>query len=534
MKKLSMILLIFWTISVVMILTFGTEVASFISENISKIIHSEKNKLEDVVLHRTDIPIEQEIYLETTIYPDTVSSYDIIYTSLTPDVFEVINNAYLVGKRFEGEQQTGQLLITSRKHEDFEKIVDLSFYKTYPQTIETSLCDEYNIVKEDLNVYLGVPFYINTSISPSIKFVSEKDLECIYDENLFDCVYDDLNVILTPKYLDYKLNDSFSPIESKVIIKLNGNEIKSYDLIINPLLECTKFDNIKINNLQSGIIGLEEKIFVKEEVNLILFDGNNKLITPYTIVSDNDDLVNIKEGGVIEFLKAGIVNLNITLPNGYQQSFSLQIRNKLGIPVVSGVNFDENNEIVIKQETYDIMYFNYNDDVSYEKITYTIDEGITNSYEAENNGIILTGNRVGKYNLTVTIDDGVEEPIILNYVVNVINNERSFSSIISQFSRFLAKILGHMSFFVLEAMLAFFMMYYYKGKNKWLNAIIYFSIGLVLASLTELIQYFIPGRFCTFKDILIDMGGYLIGFIISVVSYKIIFRIKNKKSHVVN
>ena len=183
------------------------------------------------------------------------------------------------------------------------------------------------------------------------------------------------------------------------------------------------------------------------------------------------------------------------------------------------------------------MFFKFADDVSFDKITYTIDSGISHEYNEELNSITLTGNKKGSYNLIVTIDDGMEEPIVLKLVIKVIENERSFSSIISKFSRFLAKILGHMSFFVLEAILAFFMMFYYKGKNKWINALIYFGIGLFLASLTEFIQLFIPGRSGTFKDVMIDMSGYLIGFIISILLLKIIHKIKNKKkekSHVAN
>lgn len=536
-KKLSMILFIIWSISVVLILTFGTQVAGMISNSVSEVIHTEQNKLKDVTINKTQIPIEQLIELDVTLSPDTFSSSDIIYTSLNPELFDIKNNHYIVGKTFDGEQKSGTLLITNRLDDKFKKEVEIIFYKTYPTDIKLELLDENRLSKEDNEVYIKIPFFIETNFTPDKDDISEKEIKCIFNEEYFSCNIIEETIELIPKHEDYDLNDDFSPISSTVKVLVNGNEIKSYDLTINPIQQCNSFDQIKIYKIGEDLLETRNDIFVKDELSLILYSENKKLTTNFTIKSNNEDICQITEDNKIRCLKTGTVTLEISLLNGYKEELNLVIRNKLGLPTYSGVNFNDNNEIIIKQETDNQLFFKFADDVSFDKITYTIDSGISHEYNEELNSITLTGNKKGSYNLVVTIDDGMEEPIVLNLVIKVIENERSFSSIISKFSRFLAKILGHMSFFVLEAILAFFMMFYYKGKNKWINALIYFGIGLFLASLTEFIQLFIPGRSGTFKDVMIDMSGYIIGFIISILFLKIIHKIKNKKkekSHVAN
>lgn len=536
-KKLSMILFIIWSISVVLILTFGTQVAGMISNSVSEVIHTEQNKLKDVTINKTQIPIEQLIELDVTLSPDTFSSSDIIYTSLNPELFDIRNNHYIVGRTFDGEQKSGTLLITSRLDDKFKKEVEITFFKTYPTDIKLELLDENRLSKEDNEVYIKIPFFIETNFTPDKDDISEKEIECIFNEEYFTCNIIEETIELTPKYEDYDLNDDFSPISSTVKVLVNGNEIKSYDLTINPIQQCNSFDQIKIYKIGEDLLETRNDIFVKDELSLILYSENKKLTTNFTIKSNNEDICQITEDNKIKCLKTGTVTLEVSLLNGYKEELNLVIRNKLGLPTYSGVKFNDNNEIIIKQETDNQLFFKFADDVSFDKITYTIDSGISHEYNEELNSITLTGNKKGSYNLIVTIDDGMEEPIVLKLVIKVIENERSFSSIISKFSRFLAKILGHMSFFVLEAILAFFMMFYYKGKNKWINALIYFGIGLFLASLTEFIQLFIPGRSGTFKDVMIDMSGYLIGFIISILLLKIIHKIKNKKkekSHVAN
>ncbi|MFW6283145.1 MAG: VanZ family protein [Minisyncoccales bacterium] len=52
--------------------------------------------------------------------------------------------------------------------------------------------------------------------------------------------------------------------------------------------------------------------------------------------------------------------------------------------------------------------------------------------------------------------------------------------------------------------------------------LIIISISLIYAALDEIHQYFVPGRFATFNDFLIDSAGILISslFYISIKNFK--------------
>lgn len=75
------------------------------------------------------------------------------------------------------------------------------------------------------------------------------------------------------------------------------------------------------------------------------------------------------------------------------------------------------------------------------------------------------------------------------------------------------KIVGHFLLFGLSGIftsLTFVMNDYMMERFKWKNIIFVLSIGLVIAVVSELIQYFVPGRYGVLTDILIDCSGYLL------------------------
>ena len=75
------------------------------------------------------------------------------------------------------------------------------------------------------------------------------------------------------------------------------------------------------------------------------------------------------------------------------------------------------------------------------------------------------------------------------------------------------KIVGHFLLFGLSGIftcLTFVMNDYLRVKLKWKNIIIIASIGLTVAFISELIQYFTPGRYGALLDILIDYAGYIL------------------------
>lgn len=70
-------------------------------------------------------------------------------------------------------------------------------------------------------------------------------------------------------------------------------------------------------------------------------------------------------------------------------------------------------------------------------------------------------------------------------------------------------------------------------KRKWGCAVLSAPLCFIYAGVSEGIQYFTPGRFCTITDVLIDFIGCLIGMAVATVSVAVvlvIWRLANKQS----
>ena len=97
---------------------------------------------------------------------------------------------------------------------------------------------------------------------------------------------------------------------------------------------------------------------------------------------------------------------------------------------------------------------------------------------------------------------------------------------------FVRKLMGHMG---LSGVLGFglFFTCLFLCKNKWKCAVYPFAISFVHGGLSEAIQYFTPGRFCSFADVLVDFMGGCIGIALGMILAGLIllvWKLANKQS----
>ena len=97
---------------------------------------------------------------------------------------------------------------------------------------------------------------------------------------------------------------------------------------------------------------------------------------------------------------------------------------------------------------------------------------------------------------------------------------------------FVRKLMGHMG---LSGVLGFglFFTCLFLCKNKWKCAVYPFAISFVHGGLSEAIQYFTPGRFCSFVDVLVDFMGGCIGVVLGMILAGLIllvWKLANKQS----
>ena len=146
----------------------------------------------------------------------------------------------------------------------------------------------------------------------------------------------------------------------------------------------------------------------------------------------------------------------------------------------------------------------------------------TNVVTISDNGIVTPQN-VGTSTITMTIDDEYSSPIILTISIEVLRQD--YIKDLPAFYQKVRKAVGHFGAFLFLGIFPSLTYYLFIDKKKRkFSIIINVSQGLLLATVTELIQLITPGRTGTLFDSSIDM----LGFIISAAILTILFICKEK------
>ena len=135
----------------------------------------------------------------------------------------------------------------------------------------------------------------------------------------------------------------------------------------------------------------------------------------------------------------------------------------------------------------------------------------------------LTTKDVGEEWLKITYGD---DSTINQYSSFIhFNVSRNMRFTFSQLSMLIRKGLGHFGLFACTSItaLVFIFLQFKKDSHKLIAFSISACCGFLLAFLSELIQYFTPGRGPSWSDVLIDFSGYLSVIIIGLLIILIIF-----------
>ena len=381
-------------------------------------------------------------------------------------------------------------------------------------------------------LYIGMNYYLYSHMqlnNDSNAIITENSYEFIYDENYFTYVEDGTNgIYLKTKVDGYQIGDTFDPINTTIQMKYNGKIVKSYDVTINPLEKVDSFDKIMLSYVDDNI-EITDDIFVDDNYFIRIYQENQEKIIPYVLETSDEDIMEIKQN-LLMFHKGGNVKLTITLENGFQKEYNILVRNHLVEPKISNLKYNEEGKGILVTESNNAILIKFDKDVKYQEWSYELITDLEKvATEQQKDKLIISSMNTGSAKLKIIVDDGFEEPIIKVIDLIIIQNPHGKSRISKVFGLILGKFAGHFSFFILQAILAFWMMYYYKGKKQWLNVIIFLSFGLFIASLTEFIQLFIPGRSGKIMDVLLDMAGYLLGTLMAYLIYLLIKKQKKKE-----
>ena len=178
-------------------------------------------------------------------------------------------------------------------------------------------------------------------------------------------------------------------------------------------------------------------------------------------------------------------------------------------------------DVITVRVSYDKTVTNYNTSVL------VSDESIVN-YTNQGTNIVLEFKKEGSVDITITSD---LVPSLTNKTEVTVKpagaiNKDNYEDI----NLTIRKSIGHALMFAITQVFTFLALYMFLPKMKWWQvALISLGAGLLLASVSELIQAFIPLRSGKFIDVLIDMSGVITGLGITIGVLMLVKYLKKKK-----
>ena len=108
---------------------------------------------------------------------------------------------------------------------------------------------------------------------------------------------------------------------------------------------------------------------------------------------------------------------------------------------------------------------------------------------------------------------------LIDKILNIFNRELSeFEVVVIDFMQFIIRKSAHMFLYIILAILIFSELSLYSiKKHEIFTAVISISYAIT----DEIHQYFVPGRSCEIRDVLIDSIGVIIGIVIVRIARKL-------------
>lgn len=147
-------------------------------------------------------------------------------------------------------------------------------------------------------------------------------------------------------------------------------------------------------------------------------------------------------------------------------------------------------------------------EVTNRRVIYSVDDESVAHVTAKDLGAEIIGLKEGSVKVTAIshANPSLKEEITLKITATPFINDSNFDN----FQLIVRKALGHFTIFFINGILGFLTFYLFlEDKTLWQISVISLAIGLFIASVSEIIQHFIPGRAGAFTDVMINFSGYL-------------------------
>lgn len=499
-KKIAIALYAAYSVALVLIISFGTSVGERIIEDLQE--YARRRNIKDVVIELDDsepLAINGEYSFEYVAKGKLGDDPGLIFESLDTGILEVNENGdtLYTYANFEGLEAEARMRVSSKYDEDFEKIFTFKVKKVFPESFKVSF---------------GVPGYgnnpktlkVGTAVYP-YSYTEEKnvlnDYRIVYNDEYF--TYD----AERSAYIAIKATEGDEKVFFSAV-RLDGKTANSAEFSICESDSSEYFDEIRINDEACESIDL----LCGKSITPLLYKDGEKLSTSVDISVNEPNGVSVSRGYSYSFRKAGDYTLTFTLPGGFSRTLSVTVRNVMGAPSIVGS--DDGKTIMLNDDESSTVKLSYPDGVTYVSAEYECDSDIITITPGARS-FSVTPNAVGRATVKIILDDGYER-IEETYVISVAKKAVVKTPTDKFIATFVFKVLGHTLMFAVLGALTVNLFKYIVMKNIVIKTSLYFASVLPTAVSTELIQTMQPGRYPRFKDVLIDMLGFLIGTAITV------------------
>ena len=419
----------------------------------------------------------------------------------------------------EGDSVTARLRIYSIYDKDFEKIVTLTFKKVYPESFKANYY-VHSVGTNSKKVYLGFPVSVYSSPTSGQTY-TVKTYDIVYDSEYFQ-FNEDTNLLIPIKATPEGKNITVG------VRYANGNYAESREFAILAPPEFSGFDEIRCNNKAI------ENFSIKQGAAITLTyykDGKKQIVCPEITFAEGES-GSINKSGKIVFKTPGEKHITLSVGDEYTREIIINVKNTVFLPDMPELDDALAADNTISIDYYDTVSFEYTFDksVTYRTMKYEYDKDII-KVSAASGKITITPKKPGQTTLKIYIDDG-NDRVEREFTVEITGDKSTSDKINSYLSenayKLVSKILGHMLLFALLAPICMIFAKTFEFAQIWKNVLFLLATSLPLALLTEYIQSFFPNRSPRFNDVLIDMSGFLIGVLISLLVVKTVKKITGK------
>ena len=479
-----------------------------------------------------EIPLGSAKQIESTFLPNDATDTSITYSSEQSDLVRLNQSGSTVS--IVGMKEGTAIINATNKASNIKssveaKIVDrvepFSFVASLPSydlPIGKTLTVEFDI---DGGV-LGHNELINSRYYDIRKLTYKSENESILKINNYG--------VITP----------ISVGKSKVTVSNKSGNAYSFEIDVLPGTTPTMYSNLNISGPSICYSNdmINDQNGGKNHYQLAIKDGDS-VLDPLDFIweSYNELLVRVDRYGVVRgFRKTTNDDEKTTIKaisklTGQEAFFEVTVKNQLPSNMFYYVTIGEKEEWNLESCIVSVGD-NIKVRVGYEPKTDIRDVMVDVENESlidctnEGTSLVLHIKKEGKCKIKITsvvnpkLSKEIEFSIVTSGAIPTENMQNVELS--------LRKSVGHAAMFLTAQVFTYlsFCMFLYD-KKWWLYSFLSLGSGLTIAGISELIQFFVPGRGGSFLDILIDFSGIAIGAALTFVCILLIKRIKAKKKN---